>query len=451
MAASQDELDGALAAAVTGRDVDAVKDRLAEGADPNTPGPDGLPLLCTAVAGFDHDTVLALTEGGADAGAALPDGTTPLVRAVDLGSPTVVMSLLGDAPRQRLGDAEQKRLLDLARHWDATGAEEELRRRTGDAGPATRRTVEDLGFDRVEEVSLGGLTVRAGHSGVLTLLQAAFDVLPPVAELAARAVRYPDETHVNWSEVTHALSRRRSPEVRSALATLRDHPDPLHRLFLADVLWGRVHWEGMHGRPVPEDLDFLASWALEEPDGRVLARILDCCTNGVHPAQESLGLRLMNHPDPRVRREVPYCWIGDGNPPSQAATGALLVMARDPDPEVRAVVAQCFSSRHDLGPAVREALLTLIQDPEPGVRARAAAALASSPDRTAEVTEALAGLMREEDQQLRLEGAFGLAVRDDPRTEHAYDLVGPLGPEFEHDHRPGGLWRYRSRQRGEVT
>ncbi|MFI1093835.1 HEAT repeat domain-containing protein [Streptomyces sp. NPDC020917] len=450
MAASQDELDGALVAAVTGRDADAVKDRLAEGADPNASGPDGLPLLCAAVAGFDHDTVMALTESGADAGAGLPDGTTPLVRAVDLGSPALVRSLLDDAPRQRLSDAEQKRLLDLARHWYETGAEEELRRRTGDAGPATRRTVEDLGYDCVEEVSLGGLTVRAGHSGVLTLLQAAFDVLPTVAELAARALRYPDETHVNWSEVTHILSRSRSPEVRSALTGLRDHPDPLHRLFLADVVWGRVWWASFAGRPVGEDLDFLASWALEESDGRVLAKILDCYTNEVHAARESIGLRLMAHPDPRVRREVPYCWSGDAGPLSEAGTAALLVMTRDPDPEVREVVAGCFSSRYDLDPAVREALLTLIQDSEPGVRGSAAATLSHSTDRTSEVAEALAALMREEDQQLRLAGAFGLALRDDPRTEQAYDLVGPLGPEFEHDHRPGGLWRYRSRQRGDT-
>ncbi|MYT20464.1 hypothetical protein GTW69_09200, partial [Streptomyces sp. SID7760] len=62
-------------------------------------------------------------------------------------------------------------------------------------------------------------------------------------------------------------------------------------------------------------------------------------------------------------------------------------------------------------------------------------------DRTPEAAEALVALLAEEDQELRLEGAYGLALRDDPRTREAYERVGPLGPQHEHDHRRSGRWR----------
>ncbi|MQY11028.1 hypothetical protein SRB5_11420 [Streptomyces sp. RB5] len=239
MAAQRHGLDDRLAAAVTAKHSDAVWACLGDGADPNTPGPDGLPLLCTAVAGFDHETAEALTEGGADSDRELPDGTTPLLRAVDLGSPALVGAVLGKDPRLRLAEAAQKRLLDLARHWHETGTAEELRRRTGTSVPATRRLTEDDKYTHVEEVSLGGLTVRAGHIAVLTSLEWAFGVLPPVAELMARAVPYPDRTHINGSTAGYILAHRGSPQDWSDLVSLRHHPDPVHRRFLADVLWHR--------------------------------------------------------------------------------------------------------------------------------------------------------------------------------------------------------------------
>ncbi|MET8956358.1 hypothetical protein ACWEO4_20835 [Streptomyces sp. NPDC004393] len=59
--------------------------------------------------------------------------------------------------------------------------------------------------------------------------------------------------------------------------------------------------------------------------------------------------------------------------------------------------------------------------------------------------------MDEEDQLLRLEAACALAHRDDPRTNWAYERVGPLGPGFDHDHRVAAHWRYRSRNRSDRT
>ncbi|MFG2844590.1 HEAT repeat domain-containing protein [Kitasatospora sp. NPDC048296] len=433
--------------AVIAGDAAAVRSLLEDGADPNALGPDGLPLLCAAVAGFDHGTAEVLVEAGADADRELPDGTTPLLRAVDLGSPALVGALLGSDPGAGLPETSRRRLLDSARHWWEVGEEEELRRRTGASGPAVRRWVEDEYTD-VEEVSLGDLAVRVGHSGVLTALEQAFGIAAPVTELVARAVPYPEACHANWSAARFALGGRSTPQDWSELVVLRHHPDPVHRRLLADVLGCRHFFAGHRARPdTDHDVEFLADWVLDEPDGSVLAVVLGVYTDWGHAGQEAVGLRYADHADPRVRSEVPYCLSRDGIPPSEAATAALLALSYDPDPAVRAVIAQVPGHPGEFTPNFRAALLRLIQDPDPGVRVRSAETLSASPDRTPEVTEALAALLDEEDQLMRLEGACALARRDDPRTEEAYERVGPLGPGFGIDHRVNALWHYRSRSR----
>ncbi|MFF4576485.1 HEAT repeat domain-containing protein [Streptomyces sp. NPDC001410] len=443
------DVNDQLVAAVIAKDSRAVQACLQDGADPNTPGSDGLPLLCAAVGGFDHETASALTDSGADSDVVLPDGTTPLLRAVDLGSPALVGAVLGKDPRLRIAEAERKRLLDLARDWYETGEAEELRRRTGASGPATRCLVKDDEYTDIEEVSLGGLTVRAGHSGVLTDLERAFGLLPPVAELVARAVPHPDELHANWSTVSYALAFRKSPQAWSDLAGLRHHPAPVHRRLLTGVLWSRHFLANHHVRPdTAQDVGFLAEWALDEPDGEVLARVLDVYTEYDHPDQEAIGFRYADHPDPRVRREVPYCLI---RAPRSEPAATLLALARDPDSGVRYVVAQVLAYPRDLTPATRETLLTLLRDPDPDVRRRAAASLSGSHDRTAAVMDALAALLDEEDQNLRLEAAYALAVRNDPRTDGAYEQIGPLGPGFEDDHRVSAHWHYKARNRPDRT
>ncbi|MFC9587896.1 hypothetical protein ACFVJ8_34410 [Streptomyces yangpuensis] len=98
---------------------------------------------------------------------------------------------------------------------------------------------------------------------------------------------------------------------------------------------------------------------------------------------------------------------------------------------------------------VAEALVAAGADPDqrlpdgttPLLRAieasEAACATARGADRAPEITE---------DQDVRLSAAYGLALRDDPRTVEAYARVGRLDrPEFEHDHRADGLWRWKLR------
>ncbi|MFD7493642.1 HEAT repeat domain-containing protein [Streptomyces sp. NPDC059832] len=439
-------LDGQLVSAVRAGDAGAVRSLLKSGTDPDTVDATGLPVLCVAVAAYDEHVAGALVEGGADPDRLLPDGTTPLWRAVDGGSPAIVSAVLGDEPRLRLSEASRERLLVLARNWYETGAAEQLRRRTRAPGPAETVRVQDDDVDRVDQVSLGGLVVRAGHSAVLTLLEWAFRVLTPVDELIARAVEHPADDDVNAWAVHHVLIQRRSTETWSAVVALRHHPAPAQRLVTARYLWTRAIVRCGPGHHEKEEGELLAGWAAEETDSEVLAQVLAAFSEHGHPEQEAIALRYADHPDPRVRRRVPDTLHVEGAAHTPAATAALLTLAQDPVAAVRSSACTMLGVRDDHTPEIVRALLRLAQDPDAQVRATAAVALAASRDRTPAVADALVALLAEDDRIVRLEAAYGLARRDDPRTGEAIERVGPLGPGFEHDHRVSGLWQWVRRQ-----
>ncbi|MCX4677107.1 HEAT repeat domain-containing protein [Streptomyces sp. NBC_01433] len=469
-------LEGSLMSAVRAGDAETVRALLEQGADANTANTadgadaDGLPVLCVAVAAYDEPVAAALVEGGADPDRVLPDGTTPLWRAVDGGSPAVFSAVLGDEPRLRLSEADRERLLALARGWYGTGAAEELRRRTGAPDRAGRDSaatvlVQDGEYNHVDQVSLGGLVVRAGHGAILTSLEWAFRILTPVDELIARAVGQPPEDravvdrvtqdpaaeapfaeeHVNWSTVCWILSRRRSFETWSAVVAHRHHPAPAHRRFVLDYLRTRSLTGVGSGYYKKKESEVLAAWAAEETDGETLARVLDVFTEYEHPGQEAIGLRHAGHPDARVRREVPYALTRYEVARSPAARAAILALTRDPDAAVR--ISACTASLRDeeLLPEIIQALILLAEDTESGRRGAAATLLAESGDRTPAVADALAALLDDGSQLVRLEAAHGLLLRDDPRTAEAIERVGPLDAGFEHDHRADALrqWMWR--------
>ncbi|MFD8705188.1 HEAT repeat domain-containing protein [Kitasatospora sp. NPDC059648] len=448
------DLADRLASAVIAGDTDTVRACLEQGAAPDTLDPDGLPLLCTAVARFDHLTAEVLVDGGADQDRELADGSTPLLRAVDTGSPALVSTVLGKEPRLRLPEASQRELLDLARHWYETGVVEELRRRTGAAEPAVKRQVDDPDGDTIDEFSLGGHTVRNGHGAVLTHLEWAFGVFPSLDEVMARAVPHSQDGDSDWFAAAYHLGQRRGPRIWSELTSLRQHPDPVYRRFLAQVIWYRNFCVSVDRAPdVAQDVDFLASWAQEESDGQVLAAVLDIYAGHGHPEQEAIGLRYTGHPDPSVRSEAVFCVSRERAARSDAATSALLGLVHDPESQVRACVAQTLAPRftpdNRLEPVVRDALLLLVRDGTLLVRRHAAESLSGYDDRSVPVLDAFLALLDEEDKDLRLEAAWALARRDHPRTEEAYERVGPLDAFSEHDHRTSGLWHYRARNRSD--
>ncbi|MCC0096754.1 HEAT repeat domain-containing protein [Streptomyces flavotricini] len=401
---------------------------------------DGLSALCAAVAAYAVETVEALVSAGAD-----PDRV--LLRAVEGGSPAVVSALLDEHPAP-LPEAERDRLLVTARWWYERGAEGELRRLTGMAGPADTRWVRDGTEDRVEEVTLGGRTVRGGHGAILTQLEWRHRILAPVGELMARAVRYGDgegaEEHVDRSAARWVLVSRRSAETWREVVAFHRHPSPAYRAFVADFLALDALASGVtphHRWYEKRRAELLPGWAATERDAGVLARVLRLVSEEDLPESREFGLRYTGHPDPRVRSRVP--WMFD-RPLDPETARVVRDLGRDPDAGVRAAAAGVLGGE-ELGEPDRAVLLALLRDADQQVRHRAVRATARGSDRSPEVTEALAELLDAEEQDVRLSAAYGLALRDDPRTAEAYARVGPLGPEFEHDTRPDGLWRWRLR------
>ncbi|MFJ7157623.1 HEAT repeat domain-containing protein [Streptomyces sp. NPDC101118] len=428
---------------LAGGDVWAVHDLVDAGADPDTPGPDGLPVLCAAVAAYDDEMAAVLVECGADPDRTLPDGTTPLLRAVALGSPAVVGAVLGREPLLRLPETARERALSEARTWYDAGAVAELRRRTGATGTAAIRPVQDDGYGHVEEVALGGHAVRAGHGAVLTDLERAFQILTPVDELVARAVRHPDDDHVDRSACTYALVGRHDEETWAAVVAHGRHPSPAHRRFAAHFLFARAVTGPQAHLYEEEAAAVLTAWAAAEPDAEVLETVLLACSEYDHAGLVAAGLRHTGHPDPRVRSRAAALLHPPDGP---AASAALRALARDPVPDVRGTVAAVLGGgwRGELTPGARRELLTLVRDPDPGVRLVAASALSESADEDPAVLDALAALLDDlDDPRIRLEGGYGLARRNDPRTQDAYARIGPLDTFPRPDHRLNALWDWK--------
>ncbi|MFJ9937753.1 HEAT repeat domain-containing protein [Streptomyces virginiae] len=442
-----------LCTAVASLDEETVRALLGAGSRPDTTGAQGLPVLCTAVAAFAHRLAGALVEAGADPDRVLPDGTTPLLRAVEGGSPATVTAVLWSRdlrePELRLAQPERERLLAAARHWYGTGAEAELRRRTGDGGPAETSTVADE-WCEVEEITLGGRTVRAGHGAVLTTLESVFAAPAPLTELVARAVRHPDPRHVDWAASRAALRARLDEGARELVTALHRRPSAAHRRFAVDWL---ASWQlGLNPVAYPhhaEDRDLLAAWAETETDPEALAEVLWALAESeeAHPRLEALGLRYAGHPDPRVRRKATDCLWWHDRPLTAGATAALRALTQDPDDEVRFDAARILLGG-EVGPPdeLRAVVRDLVRDPHSPVRGAAAEALAESDDRTADATALLLAVLDSDDRIVRLIGAYGLALRDDPYTPQAYARVEELGRICRPDHRANALgdWRRRN-------
>ncbi|WYB29690.1 hypothetical protein V6574_05210 [Streptomyces sp. SM1P] len=260
-------------AAVVRGDAEKVTALLAAGEDPDTRTGDGLPVLCLAVAAYDDLVAGALVEGGADPDHGLPDGTTPLVRAVDGGSPAMVTAVLGREPGLRLAESRRTHLLALARDRYERGAEAALRTRAGGTGAVRACRVKDDEYDHVTQLTLGDVTVRAGHGAILTDLEWAFRVLTPVDELVTRAVAPRDREHVDRWSAQWVLSERRSKETWSAVTAYRRSPDPEHRHFVLGVLtFYQLTGSSSRNSYEKETADLLVAWTVEGRTTRTFSR-----------------------------------------------------------------------------------------------------------------------------------------------------------------------------------
>ncbi|GAA3003629.1 hypothetical protein GCM10020229_14490 [Kitasatospora albolonga] len=267
-----------------------------------------MPDLPTAITSFDAPAVETAVRSGSDAFAPGPDGISPLELAVGLGSPAVVLAALGQEPRLRLPASVRDRLLASARHWYEADAVEELRRRTGAEGPAEVVTVEDREWcGTVEQVTLGGSTVRSGHGAVLTLLERAFVVQTPNAELVARAVRPGDPEHVDFRTVSTVLGGRPSRRTWDEILRLRHHSSALHRLLAAEFVLSRTLLPDSD--PAPESPGTgapLEEWALTEADAEVLRLLLVSLFQYRLADPDAIAARAVAHPDAAVRAEIAW-------------------------------------------------------------------------------------------------------------------------------------------------
>ncbi|WP_435283078.1 HEAT repeat domain-containing protein [Streptomyces koelreuteriae] len=386
-----------LVAAVRRGDPDEVRALLESGADPDTLA-EGFPVLCLAMAAYDEPVAEALIESGAAPLRRLPDGVTPLLRAVDSGSTGLTIAVMPEPVELRPADREE--LLERARHWTRTGAEAELRRRTGATGEAERTRVEDrIRRCHYDRLTLGGLTTRDGHAAVLSRLEADFGIRTPFGELLARALVRPDRGHAVWSEAVSTLGRRRDEDTWTAAVALSRAFDRVHRLFAADVLlalhvgdaFGHVPFDG-RGQEV-----FLP-WAAEEQDPEVLAAVLNGLTEEDGPQIEAMGLSYRAHPHPVVRALV------------------LEALERGED-------------RLLVRPANLATVFALARDPDERVRRNACEWLAHYPERSPEIGDALAALTHDPLQAVRAHAVYGLAEHDDPRCVEGDRRIGPVDPD----------------------
>jgi hypothetical protein len=405
-----------LVSALRAGDVDELESLLWAGSDPDVRDGRGVPVLCLAIEEFAGPAAHALARHGADPDRCGPDGVPPLRKAVDSGSPTLVEAVLHDAPHWRQRESELLEMCDLARRWHTTGAEAELRRRTGAQGAVVRTRVQEDEFTGIEEFSLGGLTVRDGHAAILTRVEATLGIRTSFEELMDRALSRPDQEHAVWASSTLLLAHRRDQETWDAAAALRAHPDPARRLFGAEVLRLTHLFDESDEQPFADPaLDLFLDWSSRETEVPVLTEVL---------------VGLSEHPGPRT-------------------DAALLPYAGHPDVRPRRAVASGFAS----GPLgfsalVREALLDLMADPDAEVRECACRTVTVGSDRDPALADAMAALLDDPVRRVRLAAVYGLARHDDERCVEGARRLLPAPPGVIDEYDLFEVGRYEARRDG---
>ncbi|MGW1869959.1 HEAT repeat domain-containing protein [Streptomyces mauvecolor] len=388
-----------LIAAVRSGDVKAVAALLAAGADPNTVDGHGTPALCLAVDAFDLPVIeeLRMADQPVQLNRAAADGRTPLLRAVDRGACEIASVLVSGGADLGLTDAEGRNALELARHWHLTGAEAELRRRSGTSEPVARRAVVDGWGNVCEELSLGGLTVRNGHTAILTELEPRYGIAPAFEELLGRALAEPDVDQPVWSATTLTLQGRRAPAVWAEAAALRGRPNPLERYCGAEVIRLVNLFDESDDSPFDVPLvDLFLPWAAREEDPRVMRALTAGLSEAMDPRAEQPLPALTRHHDREVRR-----W---------AISGLHRLVAQGNREALTAVVA-------------------CTQDTDALVREAACGAVAQASTDSPAPSDALAACLHDEVEAVRVTAAIQLFLRDDPRGDGVLRSLGPIGQD----------------------
>ncbi|OQD55147.1 hypothetical protein BM536_017630 [Streptomyces phaeoluteigriseus] len=406
--------ESALISAVRVGDTALVKSLLQEDSDPGVREA----AFCLAVRTYAGHIAQLLLQYGADAGQCGPDELLPLREAVESGSPALVEALLDHRIRGRYPASELLEMRDLARHRHEVGAGAELRRRTGSKEALVRTRVQDDEYYHVDELTLGGTSVRDGHAAILTDLEELLGIRASFEELMARALHH-HQDHTAWGRATILLAHRRDQDTWAAAAALRTHPGPSHRLFGAEVLRLTHLFDDSDADAFADPaLDIFTDWSRKETDVAVLTEVLTA---------------LGEHADAR-------------------ADEALLAHAGHPDGAVRRTVAAGLGTWSELpgsSDGVREALLVLMTDADTAVRREACFTVGRSRDRAPVLAEAMAALLGDEDRQVQVAAVMGLALHDDERCVEAARRLGPQqSGVLAEEHHLDAVWRYEWRRDG---
>ncbi len=383
-----------LIAAVRSGDVKAVEALLAAGADPDAVDEHGTPALCLAVEAFDLPVIeeLRMADRPVQLNCVDADGRSPLLRAVDCGACEITSVLVSGGADLRLRDPEGRTALELARYWNLAGAEAELRRRSGSSEPVVRRATIDGWGNACEELSLGGLTVRNGHTAILTELEPEYGITPPFEELMGRALAEPDVDQPVWAATTLVLQGRPGPAVWAQAAALCDRWNPLERYCGAEVLRLINLFDDSDESPFDKPLvDLFLPWAAREEDPRVMRALAAGLAEAMDPRAEQPLPALTRHHDPEVRH-----W---------ALSGLHFAVTKG-DPKALATVMACT------------------QDADVRVRAAACRVIGAAPKDLSAPSDALAACLNDEDEGVRVAAAIPLFVRDDPRGDQVLRDLG---------------------------
>ncbi|MBY8874187.1 hypothetical protein K7640_20370 [Micromonospora sp. PLK6-60] len=360
-------------------------------------------------------------------GEILPDGpwgdVDPVRWAAEHGASDLLSSLL---LRASVPEATRRTALDAARAWLDVDPEAELRRRSGftDADHVTVRR-EHLTTDEYEPRVLrirlttadGRWTeVLVAHRAAVTVLEESLDLSVSPDELLARARWSADPESYDWSAARHALMTRFPPaEVfRWAAERLAD-PDVLVRRFTAELLhFGTVDGETPDAPYAGEACAVLRERMAAEPDTETLCAVL-----GAYAGYRETGAILFE----------------------------FLPFATDERAQVRARVAHDLLNGHggaadDPPPEILAAMTRLARDPDPDVRAVATATLGYSPIDVPALRELFAAQLAGDDHEVEILAATGLALRHDAA---ALARLGELSEADGYESR--AWWAFDSVQR----
>ncbi|MEU8764334.1 ankyrin repeat domain-containing protein [Streptomyces sp. NPDC048659] len=276
-------------AAVRAGNTDGVHELLKQGADPDIVDEHGTPMVTLAVEAFDTEMLgtLLMRADAVDLERVDAGGRTPLMRAIELGDPDVVYSLLAEGARLEAEDAEGRDALALARYWHERDIEAEVRRRSGGPGPVRRRVIHSESPWTCEELSLGDVRFRTGRSAVLTDLEPRCGVAPSFDELLSRVLAEPNVDHAVWGEASIRLAERRDWAVWDSAAALRGARDPLERYIGAEVLRTTNLFDESDETPFDGPLvDLFLPWVVEEEDHRVVWSLTAGLTDTADPQVE---------------------------------------------------------------------------------------------------------------------------------------------------------------------